>query len=60
MEGEEAGELTVVRPVEVGGAGGEEGEVVAVGGEEVGLVLGVGDVEGLDAVDPEGVEAVDR
>ena len=52
-------ELAVVGSVEVGGAGGEQAEGGAALGEQLGLLARVGDVEGLDAVDAERVEAVD-
>ncbi len=53
-------ELTVLRSVEVGGAGGEQAQLGAAVGEQLGVLACVGDVEGLDAVDPERVEALDR
>ena len=53
-------EQAVVGAVEVGGAGAEQAERCAARGDQLGLLARVGDVEGLDAVDAERVEAVDR
>ena len=59
LKGPEAVEDRVVRPVEVGRAGGQEAALGAVRGDEAGLLGVVGRVEGLDAVEPERREAVD-
>ena len=58
-EGEEAVELGVVGPVEVGRARGEQAERGAALGEQPRLLGVVGDVEGLHAVDSQRAEALD-
>jgi hypothetical protein len=50
----------VLRAVEVGRARGEQAQLAAPFGDEPGLSLIVGDVEGLDPVEAERGEAVDR
>ena len=59
LEREEAGEQAVLGPVEVGGAGAEQAERGAALGQQLGLLAGVGHVEGLHPVDAERAEALD-
>jgi hypothetical protein len=59
LEGAEAIEQRVGGAVEVGRAGGEEAELGAALGDRRRLLLVVGGIEGLDAVEPERGEALD-
>jgi len=50
----------VVGAVVVGGAGAQQAQLVAAVGHQLGLLTGMGGVEAFDAVEPPGVETVDR